>query len=81
MPGAPFPAEEAARQRRVKELCVTDDGADRGLQRIVTLAASYFDAPIALISILDDQRQWFKASVGTSMKETPAGTPSAAIPY
>ncbi|OZI31841.1 sensor domain-containing phosphodiesterase [Bordetella genomosp. 10] len=71
MASAPLPANEAERQLRVQDLCLTDSTPDKAFDRIVALTAKYFEAPIALISILDDQRQWFRASVGVDIRETP----------
>jgi GAF domain-containing protein len=39
--------------------------------RIVKLAAKLFNVPIALISLVDADRQWFKAAVGLEVRETP----------
>ena len=44
---------------------------DPAFDFIVQRAARMFSAPIALISILDDRRQWFKAKVGLMPDETP----------
>ncbi|MDQ2139877.1 EAL domain-containing protein [Alcaligenaceae bacterium B3P038] len=62
---------EASRQARVDDLRLTDDTSDRVFDLIVRTAADYFNAPIVLISILDQQRQWFRAKVGVSRAETP----------
>ena len=67
---APLPENEKKRQLRVQQLCLTEDTPDEGFDRIVATAAEYFQAPIALISILDGQRQWFRARVGMSVMET-----------
>ena len=47
---------------------------DPAFDFIVQRAARMFSAPIALISILDDRRQWFKAKVGLMPDETPLAT-------
>ena len=39
--------------------------------RIVRMASRLFGSPIALMSLVDRDRQWFKASVGLDVKETP----------
>lgn len=69
--GAPFPEGEQARQLRVDELCLTSLGQDPVFDKLVELAAECLDAPIVLISILDNQRQWFLARVGLGATETP----------
>lgn len=71
MPAAPLPANESERHRRVQELCLTELAPDEGFDSIVAVTAEYFQAPVALISIVDGQRQWFRASVGIDFRETP----------
>jgi GAF domain-containing protein len=48
-----------------------DTPPEEAFDRLVRLAAQATDCPIALISILDTQRQWFKARVGIDLMETP----------
>lgn len=61
---------EAARQMRIDDLRLAEDGDDKIFDLVVKTAAHYFSAPIVLVSILDKQRQWFKAKVGISRTET-----------
>ena len=44
---------------------------ESALDALVQLAAKTFDAPIALISVLQGDRQWFKSKVGLKLDETP----------
>jgi len=37
---------------------------------ITRLASALFDAPIALVSLVDENRQWFKSCYGLNVKET-----------
>ncbi|WP_426150097.1 sensor domain-containing phosphodiesterase [Pseudomonas sp. DC3000-4b1] len=67
----PTPINEAARLRRVADLCLDEGIPDPVFEDIMELLQTYFDAPIALISILEEQRQWFKASRGLCATETP----------
>ena len=67
----PMPINEAARLRRVAELCLLEGTQDPVFEDIVELVQDYFNAPIALISILEEQRQWFKASRGICAQGTP----------
>ncbi|MDQ2151815.1 GGDEF and EAL domain-containing protein [Alcaligenaceae bacterium C4P045] len=62
---------ESIRQTRIDDLRLTDDINDSVFDLIVETAADYFDAPIVLISILDRQRQWFRAKLGIEKSETP----------
>ncbi len=71
MAGAPIPSNEAQRQLRVTQLCRLDSTPDDVFEQIVAMTAEYFNAPIALISIVDEQRQWFTARVGLTAQETP----------
>ncbi len=48
-----------------------DTAPEPALDAIVALAARICDAPIALISLVDDQRQWFKSRIGFGPQETP----------
>lgn len=50
--------------------CLLDTPPDAALDRITQLAARLFKAPIALISLIDEKRQWFKARVGLEVTQT-----------
>ena len=64
-------AYETKRLERVAEFCPPDQEGDEAFEKIVAMTAAYFDAPIALISIVEAQRQWFRAQVGLDTRETP----------
>jgi PAS domain S-box-containing protein len=51
-------------------LNVLDTPAEPRFDRITSLAASIFDVPIALVSLVDSQRQWFKSRLGLDACET-----------
>ncbi|MBF7144714.1 MULTISPECIES: EAL domain-containing protein [Pseudomonas] len=68
---APTPINEAARLRRLASLCLDGHTQDPVFEDLIDLVQAYFKAPIALISILEGQHQWFKASRGTCVKQTP----------
>jgi GAF domain-containing protein len=68
---APFPEDESERQRAVDATHITTRGADAELQRIVEDAAETAGAPIAAITIIDRDRQWFAARVGLANPEGP----------
>lgn len=62
---------EAGRLQATRATGLFDTPADTRYDRIVRVAALLADVPIALISLLDEQRQWFKARIGLSITETP----------
>jgi len=67
---APIPANDAERLRALRELLILDTPPEERFDRIVEFAAGEFDMPIALISLIDEKRQWFKARVGMEACET-----------
>ncbi|HEJ5563082.1 TPA: sensor domain-containing phosphodiesterase [Pseudomonas aeruginosa] len=67
----PYPEDEHSRQAYVDQLGLLEEGADEVFEEILAAVTSYFQTPIALISILDHQRQWFRASIGLDIRQTP----------
>ncbi|QJU58520.1 GAF domain-containing protein [Sphingomonas sp. AP4-R1] len=65
------PSVETVRQRAVDRSGVLGGRGSGDLQRIVERAAKIFQTPLAAISIIDHQRQWFAAGVGLGGSETP----------
>ena len=59
-----LPENERARLEALARYNVSDTVAEPALDRLTRLAANLFGAPIALISFIDGQRQWFKSSFG-----------------
>ncbi|TIT37956.1 MAG: histidine kinase, partial [Mesorhizobium sp.] len=55
-----------------------DTAPDPDFDRITALAATVLQAPIALITLVDAERQWFKSSLGLDETETTAGMPFSA---
>jgi GAF domain-containing protein len=66
-----FPQDEEQRQQAVDRTGVLKRRPNADLQRIVDEAAKLFRAPIAAISIIDRNRQWFAARTGIDAEETP----------
>ncbi len=62
---------EAERLEVLRSLGVLDSRNDAAIDHLTTLAAHLFDSPIALVSLVDEDRQWFKAKVGLAADETP----------
>jgi diguanylate cyclase (GGDEF)-like protein/PAS domain S-box-containing protein len=65
-----IPANEAARLAALRAYDVLDSEREAAFDRITALASSVFDVPIALISLVDDARQWFKSAHGLVATET-----------
>jgi diguanylate cyclase (GGDEF)-like protein len=68
---APLPANEPARLAALRELGVLFTPAEERFDRITKLAAELLDVPIALVSLVAANCQWFKSSVGMTASETP----------
>ena len=66
-----LPANEAMRLAALDDLAILDTAPDPAFDAIVELASSIFSAPMAAISLLDRDRQWFKAQVGLPVPELP----------
>ncbi|MBN1173754.1 MAG: PAS domain S-box protein [Micromonosporaceae bacterium] len=66
----PAPDEEA-RIESLLSLHILDTMPEERFDRITRIAAAAFDAPVALVSLVDTERQWFKARVGMAATETP----------
>jgi len=64
-------AAEAKRMEAVRSLDILDSEKEIAFDEIAQIAAHICNTPIALISIIDQDRQWFKASVGLDAAETP----------
>lgn len=67
---APLPKNEAKRLNVLWQYDVLDTVPEEVFDDLTDLAAHICEAPIALISLVDENRQWFKSRVGTSLKET-----------
>jgi len=74
MMAAPIPADEADRLADLRSLRVLDTPPERRFDRIVKLAATIFETPIAYIALIDSERQWFKARQGLCRVETDRST-------
>lgn len=71
MPAAPLPADEMARLAVLRKYDVLDTPAEQAFDDAVKLASAICGTPIALVSLIDESRQWFKARVGLDVAETP----------
>lgn len=60
----PIPADEAERLEALRGFAVLDTPAEAAFDRFTRLAARLFDVPMALVTLVDSERQWFKSAVG-----------------
>ncbi len=67
---APLPANEAARLEALRQYQILDTDAEEVFDDITRLATYICQTPIAVISLVDHDRQWFKARVGLAPRET-----------
>ena len=67
----PLPADEDRRLRTLQGLGLLDTEPEERFDRLTRLARRLFDVPIALVSIIDCDRQWFKSRQGLDATETP----------
>ncbi|MCS3847285.1 PAS domain S-box-containing protein [Xanthomonas campestris] len=70
-PPVPIPANDALRVDAVRRLGVLDTATEAEFDDLAWLAAHISGSPMALISLLDADRQWFKARCGTDLEGTP----------
>ncbi|SEF55268.1 sensor domain-containing diguanylate cyclase [Vibrio hangzhouensis] len=69
MQPAPIPANDDYRLRLIQQLNLLDTPEER-FDRVTRLARRMFGVDIALVSIVDKKRQWFKSSAGLQVEET-----------
>lgn len=74
MPEAPLPENESKRLNRLYQCQILDTPAEEAFDDITQLAAHICQIPIALVSLIDRDRQWFKSKVGLKETETPRRT-------
>jgi DNA-binding response OmpR family regulator len=67
---APIPSDEAQRLASLRGTKILDTEPEERFDRITRLAAALFNVPIALVSLVDEDRQWFKSCYGLNTKET-----------
>ena len=67
---APLPPDELQRLADLERYAVLDTSAEESFDDLCELAARICQAPIALISLIDEKRQWFKSKIGLSITET-----------
>ena len=67
----PVPENESIRLQALRELNLLDTQPDERIDIITKFACYFLNAPICLVSLVDENRQWFKSCEGLNVKETP----------
>ncbi len=71
MQPAPLPETEESRLERLRKYKILDTPSEAAFDRIARIVAETIGVPIALVSLVDKDRQWFKAKYGLDAEETP----------
>ncbi|MFM8605442.1 MAG: GGDEF domain-containing protein [Cyanobium sp.] len=70
-PAYPIPADESLRLRDLERHGIVGMASDEHFERIIELAALILHTPIAVISLVEADRQWFLSHRGLDVSETP----------
>lgn len=70
-PSLPDNGTEDRRLALLHRLELLDTPDSDAFDRLVRLASNLLQTPIALVSLIDERRQWFKAKLGVDIRETP----------
>jgi GAF domain-containing protein len=70
MPAADLPPDEEARLKALHELDMLDTEPEAEFDELVRRAAEATGAPVAVITLVDEARQWFKARVNLEMESS-----------
>lgn len=71
MISAAIPANEDQRLQALKDYCVLDSDTEQQFDDLTALASSICQTPVSLVSLIDENRQWFKSRHGLDATETP----------
>lgn len=71
MRAPPLPSNEAQRLDDLHEYGILDTGSERIFDEIAELASAICGTPYAAVSLIDRDRQWFKAAYGMSARQLP----------
>ena len=65
-----LPVNEVERMRMLRLYRILDSGAEKAFDELTQLASAICETPIALITLVDEHRQWFKSRVGLNVPQT-----------
>jgi signal transduction histidine kinase len=71
LPPAALPADEPERLAALRRMGLLDTEPEERFDRVVRIARALFQVPIAMVTLVDAERQWLKASSGLSAREFP----------
>lgn len=71
MKSAPLPENEGDRLQKLLDYKILDTGPEKAFDRITRIVAETIGVPIALVSLIDTDRQWFKSRYGLDAEQTP----------
>ncbi|MDX1491071.1 MAG: sensor domain-containing diguanylate cyclase [Pseudohongiellaceae bacterium] len=66
-----IPDDETLRLETLREYSILDTASEERFDRVTRMAKRLFNVPIAIVSLVDENRQWFKSCVGLDVSETP----------
>lgn len=66
-----LPQNEQERIATLRALHILDSPSETRFDSITRITQKYFNVPMALVSLVDEKRQWFKSRIGVEAKETP----------
>lgn len=70
MKSTSLPSSEAKRLKALRNLQILDTAPEKQYDEVTELASLVCEVPVALISLIDKDRQWFKSCIGFDEKET-----------
>ncbi|MDR7274465.1 GAF domain-containing sensor histidine kinase [Catenuloplanes atrovinosus] len=77
---APVPVDEPQRVAALRETAILDTPPETEFDDIAVLASEICGTPIALVSLVDSDRQWFKARIGLDLPQTSRDAAMCAYP-
>jgi phosphoribosyl 1,2-cyclic phosphodiesterase/CheY-like chemotaxis protein len=70
----PLPKDEEERLAALHRLAILDTEPEERFDKFTRIAVAMFNVPIALVSLVDENRQWLKSACGTSIRESSRDT-------